>query len=318
MRHFLRRLVLFLLPLLLMAVAAEVLARRVPNTKKFKRALVLEKGHRTKMAILGNSVAEDGLAPNLLGDSTYNYALSGQPLRFTLRFYQKYLDTLRQLRHVILGENYNILFYDAYRSPFADHTELYRQEQLSSYRIYMGLYDDRNPLHYSELLSCPSRVHAKLVRCLLGQPTLQSDSLGRYTGSPYASSHHSAEELLADAQNFIAQNRITDTALLLEIFQENLRFLDTLAMSTAAKGIRLDLLLLPVGPNCLPLYDTLILARTFRAFEACAKKYPNVHFHNYLRDLTLPPQYFADANHLNCDSGATAFSRIVRRDLGLE
>lgn len=318
MRHFLLRLLLFSIPLLLIFVSAEVVVRHIPNTKKLKRQLVEEKGHRTRVAIVGNSVAEDGIDPLVLGDSTYNYAISGQPLRFTLRFYQKYLDTLPDLRNIIFGGNFAILFYDAYQEAFTQNTKLYWEEELSGYRVYMDIYDDSNPLRYSELISCPTRMHKKFVQWMLGKPITHSDSLGLSVSAPYASCNCTQDELIATARSYAAHTQVADSATLLDILHENLGFLDTLAMSTSAKGIRLDLLLLPVAPDCLALYDSAIREVTFQTFEACAKKYPNVYFHNYMRDLRLPRTCFADANHLNCDTGAITFTRILRKDMGWE
>ena len=128
MKKFLRHIALFLLPLLIVAVALEFVAESIPNSYTYKRDCMEQHGAQIQTLILGSSNAYDGLNPSVLPHA-FNLANSSQTLEDDYRLLAKYIDSMDSLQMVIVGLGYHSL-----GATTEDNRRTY-------YTIYMDLYE---------------------------------------------------------------------------------------------------------------------------------------------------------------------------------
>ena len=110
MSRFLRLLVLFLLPLLLLALAAEVYVWHLPNSYRIKRAAMTRMADSVEVIILGNSHAFFGLRPDLMSKPTLNLANVSQTLDYDLLLLADYQPRCPRLRRVYLVVDHSNFF----------------------------------------------------------------------------------------------------------------------------------------------------------------------------------------------------------------
>ena len=78
MKRFIIRVLLFSLCVLAIGAIFELYLLTVENEYSYKRRYVEENGSAIKTLILGHSHAAFGMNPDLMGDSVFNFAISGR------------------------------------------------------------------------------------------------------------------------------------------------------------------------------------------------------------------------------------------------
>lgn len=144
MRIFLRRISLFLLPLLLLAAAAECYVRSLPNSYRMKREMMLRMQDSVEVMVLGNSHAYSGIRPELLPGCAVNLANVSQTLDIDLLLLEHYAPLCPRLHDVILPLDNSNLF----DVPMQQTDEWFR---CGYYRRYMHLGAYHRPRYWLEL-----------------------------------------------------------------------------------------------------------------------------------------------------------------------
>ena len=141
---FSRRLLLFLLPLLLAAAVAEFYVRSLPNSYRTKRQMMQRLTDSVETIVLGNSHAYSGIRPELLPGCAVNLANVSQTLDIDLLLLEHYASRCPRLHDVILTLDNSNLF----DLPMQQTDEWFR---CGYYRRYMHLGPYYRPRYWLEL-----------------------------------------------------------------------------------------------------------------------------------------------------------------------
>lgn len=306
MRRFLKYISIFSLSLIALASITEYMLRQVPNTYVYKRNLIEMHSKETKMLIIGSSVADCGIDPACLGDSTYNLAIGGEWFRFNQALLAKYIDDLPQIKNLIWGI--------CIHSLWCDDNIKGDKRSVVSHNIYMDIGTDLNPLNHIELLSLGSLAMRKWSKYyLLHKPTMHCDSLG--LDHAYDLSEKDSEwlEEIPDMAKHHKQMMTGDIRN--KMYKENIQRMHEVAELCHSRGITLYLVVPPVHHEYLRLVDKKQLKMFHNAMNEVAMRWNNVHYLEYLNDMRFTDDDFNDAVHLTSDIGAQKFTNILKRDI---
>ena len=231
MKRFLRHIAWFVLPLLIIAVAMELVAEAIPNSYTYKRDY-MEHSAQIQTLILGSSNAYDGLNPSVLPHA-FNLANSSQTLEDDYRLLAKHIDTMDSLQTVIVGLGYHSL--DA---TTEDNRRTY-------YTIYMDLYP-RWPLSkYSFEVCNPEMLMKKIIKYAVSRDVTRCDSLGQRVGHTKEAAQSGAEWWNKDVLSLVENDRLDIGHCRLEI-EENMRYLSAIVNLCNAHNVQPVVVLMPV------------------------------------------------------------------------
>lgn len=145
MSSFLRRILFFLLPLLLLAAATELYVRSLPNSYRTKEQMMEHVADSVEIIVLGNSHAYSGIRPELLPRCAANLANVSQTLDLDFLLLEHYAPRCPRLRTVILSLDNSNLF----DLPMSQTDEWFR---CGYYRRYMHLGPYYRPRYWLEIL----------------------------------------------------------------------------------------------------------------------------------------------------------------------
>jgi len=124
-----RRVIAFLLPLLLVGGFMELTLARYPNSHRVKRERLAALADEIDTLILGSSSAFSDVVPSHLEGSAFNLANVNQTLYYDDRLLTKVLPTLPRLKRVVMVVEYPSLFRQFRRGVIEDWRQyLYAQE----------------------------------------------------------------------------------------------------------------------------------------------------------------------------------------------
>ena len=108
MRKFLKKILLYALPIILMSVAMELLVEQIPNSYTYKRQYMEQHAAQVQTLVLGSSYAYDGIDAAQLPNA-FNLANSSQCFEDDYHLLAKYLPAMDSLKTVILPLSYSSL-----------------------------------------------------------------------------------------------------------------------------------------------------------------------------------------------------------------
>lgn len=211
MKRFLRDIALFVLPLLIIAVAMEFVAEAIPNSYTYKREYMEQHDAQIQTLILGSSNAYDGLNPSVLPNA-FNLANSSQTLEDDYRLLAKYIDSMDSLQTVIVGLGYHSLGVTK-----EEHRRTY-------YTIYMDLYPRWPISKYSFEVCNPEMLVKKIIKYAVSRDVTRCDSLGQRVGHTREAAQSGAEWWNKGVDALVANDRLEIGNCRLEI-EENTRYL---------------------------------------------------------------------------------------------
>lgn len=297
MKPFLRLTAQFLLPVFLLAIAAESYVRSLPNSYRAKRQALERHAARTEVLVLGNSHAFFGLRPDVMEVPAINLANVSQTLDYDLLLFRICQPLMPRLRRVYLTVDHSNLF----DLPLEEGPEAFRT---TYYDRYLGV---RPP---GRFLPCPPELayfgsfKAKLLRGLSGHLTPDCDNLGwgnGYTLSQRPPAACTEDEALRVAHKHACADR--------KRFEGNIRQLCALAQACNACHVELVFVATPVTAAYLrhiPQGQKRLLAQTYDCFR---RRYA-VRIADYSADTRFADSDFYDADHLS-DRGAARLTHLL-------
>lgn len=223
---------IFLLLLLIIAMAMEIVAESIPNSYTYKRDYMEQKGGQIQTLILGSSNAYDGLNPSALPNA-FNLANSSQTLVDDYRLLAKYIDSMDSLHTVIVGLGYHSL-----GATTEDNRRTY-------YTIYMDLYH-RWPLSKHSFEVCnPQLLLKKIIKYTVSRDVTRCDSLGQRVGHTKEAVQSGAEWWNKDVQSLVDNDRMVSGKWSM-VIEENTRYLHAIVDLCNAHNVQPVIVLMPV------------------------------------------------------------------------
>lgn len=309
MKRFLKQIISIGILGVLVCFGIECVLLTIPNEYSYKREYIETKGDGIKTLILGHSHVANGINPEFLGDSVFNFALSGRNHYYDAVLAERYIPKLKNLKCVIWPLGYNFQ-YSSYKYPCIKKEENntdFSSTYLCMYEKYMGItynyfmpytywseiinsklgYGTRLFKHYEEQISCT----------LLGFQPLKLDkrtSNWKTEQLPSNLDYESKNALLALSEGLLNMKRIA------KVCRDN--------------KVRLIVVTMP----CYKTYIDKVTEQGLKEMQACVDSmrsvYPNLEYYNFMSDSRFNDDDFFNSSHLS-DVGTEKFTKILRNTI---
>jgi hypothetical protein len=302
MRVFLKKFVLFLLPLFLLFVVLEIRLNQIPTYLSQKKEYLEAQLEEIEIISTGLSYG-DSINPQYLDRKGFNLFNDAEDLYYDVKVIEKYLARMPRLKLVILPISYFSLEYRLDRGPWAWRAPFYQfvfnippQDPISlfnpSFYSYTAAYGWREVLNYIKS-SFASNITNQMHR-----------DGWREVGTKAISD--SPESVRAGKQSI----EYIETLLMdFKTGEKNLQLVSDFIETCQSRNIHIILITPPVSHYY---YDN-INPKKYQAMQEdinqLVEKY-NLTYHNYLKDPRFATADFYSIDHVN-DLGAEKFSRIL-------
>jgi hypothetical protein len=300
-KRFIKRITIFVLPIIVLAIIIEMVIRYMPNDYKLKEKQLILKREKIKILTLGGSHTYYGIKPELFDSVTYNMAYVSQTLLFDKLIIEKYIDTLPNLKVLILP-----IAYISLSQQYGDGEEKWRK---FNYFRYYGIeppFGKWYQKYYLELLNLPSKKNlTKVYYYLSGKNMYSCDS----TGWCNTFEHEKVSNLNKSAKKAAKrhENGVMD-------FSQNNQYLNDIIAVCKEKNIKVFLITFPFWKSYRENLNHEKFQKIVNTCEAYDRENENVYYFNYSNydSVFNTPDYFNDADHLSV-KGAIDFSKLVNK-----
>jgi hypothetical protein len=288
MKKLLSHISLFLIPILVVWILAEVFYRTVPNNYSFKNEQISHENNDVNMLIFGDSHTFYGINPEWHSVKTYNLANISQSIYFDKLLLEKHINHLPDLKYIILSIEYTTL-------SQADNTQedIWRKY---FYRAQMDLevplIDWYNPKKYSLALTQKFNKTWKYYLDYQAEGTLIGCDTNGW-GNTYLSKVDSLE-LKKIAK--VIYRKHEDGSM---DFKLNIQRIQKIINLCKERDVEVILVNMPVTTEYLNLLNPEKLEKIEATCNSLVKENPNVTRINFLRDPRFNIADFQDADHLN-------------------
>lgn len=281
MHSFLKKILLYALPIILMAVAMELLVEQIPNSYTYKRQYMEQHASEIQTLVLGSSYAYDGIDAEVLPNA-FNLANSSQCFEDDYRLLQRYIVYLDSLKAIVLPLSYSSL-----QMVSSSNRRVY-------YTIYMDIYP-RWPISKYSFECCNLELMMKkIIKHILREDVVRCDSLGQRIG-------HTLDSRPAkwqDTEKLVANDRFVGSAAQPYI-EENTYWLCQIALECQVRGVELYVVKMPALQEYRAAMPQEQVEAMNCAITTIANKFDCVHVLDYQSWGTDAD--FWNATHLNTD-----------------
>lgn len=292
MNSFLRKIVLYLLPMVIFAIGMEIYVESIPNSYTYKRAYMENHATEIRTLILGSSYAYDGIDAKVI-DAAFNLSNSSQCFEDDYRLLQRYIAHMDSLQRVILPLSCSSL-----QMVSSSNRRVY-------YTIYMDIYPRWPVSKYSMECFNLELMLKKVAKYMLNEDMVQCDSLGQRLGHTLSNrllNWKKTEELIAN-DSFVGKSAVA-------YVEENRLWLEQIAELCDKKNVTLMLVAMPVMKEYrvgMPQEQIALMNLVMQEMEM---RYDCVQIYDY-QDWGVADNFW-NATHLNTD-GARRLTRELKR-----
>ena len=293
MKKFLRHIALFLLPLLIIAVALEFVAESIPNSYTYKRDYLKQHGQQIRTLLLGSSNAYDGLNPTVLPNA-FNLSNSSQTLEDDYRLLAKCIDSMDSLQTVIVGLGYHSL-----EATTEDNRRTY-------YTIYMDLYPRWPISKYSFEVCNPEMLVKKIIKYGVSRDVTRCDSLGQRVGHTKEAAESGAEWWNKDMLSLVENDKLQIADCRLDI-EENTQYLHAIVDLCNAHNVQPIIVLMPVMEG----YKRLLPVEQVVLYEDLLQSLDSVAICIDASEWEIPDDGWYNATHLTKEASEEFTRRLL-------
>lgn len=292
MKKVIRKISIFILPIVVLALIFEVLLRRIPNEYTYKRTYLEKHADSIQVLFLGSSHAYLGINPAYMSVNSFNAAISSQSIDYDLQILQKFDTRLTHLKYIVLPISYFSLF-----TNLSEASESWR---IKYYMLYFQLHSAKKFTAYTEIL-CGS-LELNLKRLVLyyvrKKQSIGCSDLGWQI--PFATNQDVAATGLEGAKKHTNKNRA--------LYPEQVDMLKQIISIAKQKNAVVLFYTPPTYNTYYNHLDTAQLSLTMNTAAELVKENSNTRYHSFLRDSSFTISDFYDGDHLN-GPGAEKFTR---------
>lgn len=305
MKQFIKKIALYSIPLLLLAIVAEVFLRRIPNAYQLKAATYTKDASKFRVWILGSSYGLYNLNPVWFDQNTFNGSHVLQSLDIDAKIFGKYEKNFDHLEYVIMPITFASFFYKLGSSP--------ANFLLKNYTIYYGLNVGSKPSQYLEILDQSFSINRTRLFSFYRnhQSELKMTPLG------FDSTYHSAglKTTIGGPTARDAIDRLDFSGM--DIFDEQKSNLEKIIRRCGERNIKVLLFTPPAYKGFYAPNDTANLNIAISTCQNMQSRYSNVRYFDFLNDTSFTINDFYDYSHLN-EIGArklsAKFNSIIKNE----
>jgi hypothetical protein len=305
MRQFVLKILIFIFPILVIALLMEFSLRHIPNDYIYKKEYLDRNCRQIRTLILGSSHSYYGINPIYFTSNTFNASHISQSLDYDFEIFKKYETELNNLENIIIPISYSTLY-----SKLAKGIESWR---VKNYEIYYNINFSHLSMQSLEILS--QKWSISLMRIysfyLRKQTEISCSELG--WGTNYKSLN--AKNLIETGK--IAAKRHTyniHSDNIQTMLRENLFILNSIITKCREKNINVILLTTPTYETYRKNLNIEQLNLTLKTVDKIISEYDNCAYINWLDNDAFEAKDFYDADHLS-ETGAEKLSLFLNNIL---
>jgi hypothetical protein len=295
MSKYLKTVTIFLLPIVLLCICAEVLLRNIPNVYSYKKQYLDKNSNKVNVLFLGTSHVFFGIDPAYMKSDCFNAANLLQTFNYDLAILKKYANNWQRLKYIVVPVDY-LSFY----TTLENSIEPWR---VKNYNIYYGIYTTNNIKYYTEIFSNEPKYNFSRIYdfYIAHKNSVECSELG--WGTSYNS--QKKQDLLISGKDQAEKFKLDN-----EYFDQNLTTLKSIIEFAQERNAKVILVTSPAYKTYTQNLHRKPLMKTINTATDLAKTYSNVSYYNLLADKDFTAEDFYDADHVN-EIGAKKFTNKI-------
>jgi hypothetical protein len=298
------KIVLVILPVIALALALEIVARRIPTSYRTKLAYFNQKKNQIEILVMGSSHANFGINPLYFGRPAYNFSNASQCLYQDYKVLLKYLPECKNVKMVIIPISYFSIQSDLAKSP-----EAWR---CAYYAFYLGV-QAGNPISMYDLKDYSALfLWDGPLKVIKGIRNINKMDINEYGYQTPEKSKSNINEIINDNEGK-RRAAYHDKFMSSSLIDLNVSALEGMANELTKRNIQIIFVTTPVFKT----YQQHISKANYdvmtRTMDMMSKKYSAKSF-NYFYDNRFEINDFLDNDHLNAE-GARKFSIILKNEI---
>ena len=304
MNQFIKNVFLLFVVLLIVIVCIECLLLTQTNIYSYKREYVENHLDEIRVILLGNSHVDQGLNPQWIGDSIFNFAIQGRDKKYDRELAKRYFPQMHNLKVVIMPLDYFDFHFG--REMNVTDNRNFIDKYLSTYKCmyykYMGIHLD-GWWYWSEVIN--SRLNYMSRFFMTVDEARGCDSLGyvKY-GIEKRRQGWKGERLPIPIDVSKEVNKLMYNQLYYNY--------KIIAQMTKNQGARFVLLATPMYKTFQEGMNDTVKNEICQFVNRLKNEYPNVEYYDYTNNEIFVDEDFYDSSHLS-DSGAKKFSLLISK-----
>lgn len=302
MKRFIKYIICFFLPILLLIASGEYIVRKQDNAYKYKNDYMLKYGNEVEVLILGSSHSFYAIKPGIISNKAFSLANPSQTTEYDLFVLENYANKYKNLHCVIMPISY-FTFFDAPLQETSPYRAMF-------YKIYMK---DKFPrqLKYDFEFAYMPTFKEKLKKAF--HPTNRQE----YDSYAWGTLHSLIDK---DKQNWQTEKvriaLLSHTAKDFSQEERNYRNIEEIARFCKQRKIELIFITTPCWHTYYEKINKAQMQRTYQLISSLTNSY-HLKYFDYMTDKRFDKEdYFYDGDHLS-EIGAEKFSKILKHDLRL-
>ncbi|WP_224997300.1 hypothetical protein [Cesiribacter sp. SM1] len=296
MNKFLRLVLLFLLPIIVLGIGLEIGLRNIPNDYVYKREYLKNNADSIEVLFLGSSHAYFGINPQFINKKSFNAGQVAQSIGYDYKILERYFSNSKKLEAIVVPVSYFSFHY-----KIETGTESWR---VKNYSIYHDLYTTNRLNDYSEILS--NSVKSGMLRVynyyLKDKAEIACSKLGYGLNNTYAKRRDLAETGAHTAK----MHTYPDLA----DFEENYQAMLSIIKFAEQRNIKVLLYTPPAFETYVKNLYPVQLNKAITTAQALDKAFENTYYINLLQDRAFVERDFYDADHMN-EFGAEKLTKKI-------
>lgn len=298
-----RKILLVILPVVLLAITFEILARTLHTSYSIKHDKLIRKKNDVEILVLGSSHSNFGINPQYFGYESFNLSNTSQDLYYDYSLLLKYLPVCKNIKIVILPVSYFTLFNRGLNSGI----ESWRTDYYSFYlKIPNPANSFFNLTQYSALFLWDGPIN---IIKNFKQRSININEYGYQHSDVLESNTNNIISNATGKKRVKLHQNIMDE----KYINGNVDIIDKIVKECISRKIKIVFITTPVYKT----YSDNISKKYYDIMIDTIKKITtkySANSYNYFYDERFCGSDFIDNDHLN-DAGATKFSIILKNEV---
>lgn len=295
MKAFIIRVLLFFLPLFIIAVFLEYTLQNIDNDYDYKNNYLEKNADDIEVLFLGNSHSYYGINPEFIDKKSFNASHVSQSLAYDLEIFKKFNPKLTKLKILAIPISYFSLHFNVENGK-----EAWREK---NYCIYYNIFRSKKINNYFELTANNPKTNRTILYDYFkkDKDLKKCDKLGWRLHDSILYN----KDIAKNAKRSAKRHTYTVTKNLIQ----NRKILKEFIELARSKHFKILFYTAPVTQKYFELLNLKKLAENKVEMEKITDN-KTVYYYNFLNDNRFKESDFYDADHLN-NKGAKKFSEIM-------
>ncbi len=281
-----------MLPILTGMISFELLLRNIPNDYSFKKNYLNTKSNSIEVLFLGSSHIYYGINPEYISRNSFNGSHISQSLNFDLAILEKYNESWKNLRYIIIPIDYFSMY-----STLEGGIENWR---VKNYRIYYDIPKYGNYWSDFEILNgkLPSNISRVKSYLFNGKSDVTCNKFGFGTNFNSKGSKDLIETGKTASKRHTVELENNQTT-----FSKNIQTINYMIEFANSHKLKIIFITCPAYSSYRENLNPIQLDNSVNVIKQLSAHNTNTSYHNLLTDNTFVADDYYDADHLN-ENGA--------------